>query len=1011
LALGYPPSAFDRIEHRPALKARVADLRARSDALNAGGAENTILALLDLAAADEWASVVARREAHTACLEADRPNNLLQQRRPQNVWASPPRLTDEASAANSKWGGRQSSPSPAAGEAILFTPGGHQGEPTMNDSSADTANLISAVPDCPLEDMPPGEADAIARITQAIEARVRATAAADPPARRDAHAKMHGCVEAQLTVLSDLPPALAKGLFAQPATYQAWVRFSNGSGKPSPDGEPDGRGMAIKVLGVTGSRTGTQDFVMIDNPTFFVPNAAEYVEFNKRDNPFTFFVPDLNPMHIRLGDALTALQIAARRVSNPLNTQYWSMTPYLYGDVACKYSARPAGGRAPFEDHGGDDFLRENLVRSLDAGEAVFDFCIQLQGDPAHMPVEDPTVEWREEESPFVPVARLTIPRQGFDTPQRRAFGTNLSFTPWHGLDAHRPLGGVNRARRTVYETISRVRHDINGEERVEPASLTPAIAVDPPASAVAAAAADTFFDRFMGLAGEVVDAIPWADGAASMTVINSLVHSTTNRPHPWSTASDYTSWKALTDRTYQGRQLPVSTRDPADLPPLDKVVALFARPAGEQLLSPKSTCLFPAFAQYLTDGFIRTGVPGQPETAANRARTSSNHEIDLCPLYGRTEAQTNALRLRGEGEGERGRLLSQVVGGEEFAPFLYVDAGARVDPRFDGVRDAPLFGPVPPPPEQLASLFAFGGDRANSTPFSAMMNTLLLREHNRIAGVLEQQNPSWDDERVFQTARNILIPIFIKIVVEQYINHITPLPFNLVADPQVAWTADWNRPNWITAEFSLLYRWHSLVPDTIDWPGATIPLAAFGLDNRPLLASGLAAGFCAAAAQPAAELGALNTSAPLLMVEQFAIQQGRSNRLQSYNDYRVQYGMPRAATFEQISSHPAILAGLKAAYATPDDVEFYPGIFAEDRVPKSPLPGLLMRMVGVDAFSQALTNPLLSQHVFNAATFSPWGLELINDTHNLGQILARNCAAGAANPEDIVMTQKSWRY
>jgi prostaglandin-endoperoxide synthase 2 len=628
------------------------------------------------------------------------------------------------------------------------------------------------------------------------------------------------------------------------------------------------------------------------------------------------------------------------------------------------------------------------------------------------MPVEDPTIEWREQDAPFVPVARLTIPRQGFDTPERRAFGTNLSFTPWHGLDAHRPLGGINRVRRVVYETISRVRHEINGTVSVEPTSLTPQIpAAIPGAPPVEAVAADTFFDRFMGLAGEVVDIIPWADSAASMTVINALVQSTINRPHPWSTASDYTSWKALTDRTYQGRQLPVSTRDPAGLPPLDKVVAVFERPVGPQLLSAKSTCLFPAFAQYLTDGFIRTGVPGQPETDANRARTSSNHEIDLCPLYGRTEAQTDALRLMSGAAGMRGRLKSQVIDGEEFAPFLYLDAGTRVDPQFDGTLDAPLFGPAPPPAEQLASLFAFGGDRANSTPFTAMMNTLLLREHNRIAGELERQNAGWDDERVFQTARNILIPMFIKIVVEQYINHITPLPFNLVADPQVAWTANWNRPNWITAEFSLLYRWHSLMPDAIDWQGAPIALGTFGLDNRPLLTSGLAAAFFGAAAQPAAELGALNTSSSLLIVEQFAIGQGRSNRLQGYNDYRVQYGMPRATSFEQISSHPATLEALKAAYATPDDVEFYPGIFSEDRVPKSPLPGLLMRMVGVDAFSQALTNPLLSQHVFNAQTFTPWGFELIQATHNLGQILERNCAAGAVNPEDIVMTQKSWRY
>ncbi len=867
----------------------------------------------------------------------------------------------------------------------------------------------------PWEQVPPGEAEAISAITQAIEQRVRATAAADPPARRDAHPKMHGCVEAELRVLDGLPPELAKGLFARPATYQAWVRFSNGSGKPGPDKDGDGRGMAIKVMGVTDSRTGTQDFVMINNPTFFVPNAAEYVDFNKADNPFKFFVPDLNPLHARLHDMLTALAIAGRKVSNPLNSQYWSMTPYLYGDRPCKYSARPAGPPSPFEDRSTPDFLRDNLVKALEAGDAAFDFCIQLQGDPEAMPVEDPTVEWREQDSPFVPAARLTIRRQGFDTPERRAFGENLSFTPWHGLDAHRPLGGINRVRRTVYETISRVRHEINGAVRAEPASLTPEIPAEAPSpTPKEAPVADSLFDRFMGLAGEVVDAIPCADDAASMSVINGLVHSTRNRPHPWSTASDYTSWKSLTDRTYQGRQLPVSTRDPATLPPVDKVVAVFARPDGRQLLSEKSTCLFPAFAQYLTDGFIRTGVPGQPETDANRARTSSNHEIDLCPLYGRTEAQTDALRLKNSVAGSRGRLKSQLIAGEEFAPFLYINAGTQLDPQFDGKLDRPLMGPPgapDPAPERLASLFAFGGDRANATPFTAMMNTLFLREHNRVAAELEKQNPGWDDEQVFQIARNIIIPMFIKIVVEQYINHITPLPFDLVADPQVAWTADWNRPNWITAEFSLLYRWHSLMPDAINWSGEPIPLESFGLDNRPLVKSGLVAAFCGAAAQPAAELGALNTSDSLMIVEQFAIKQARTNRLQSYNDYRVQYGMPRAASFEQISSHPDIVKALLAAYETPDDVEFYPGLFAEDRVPKSPLPGLLMRMVGVDAFSQALTNPLLSQHVFNAKTFTPWGFQLIHDTHNLGQILKRNCPAGAVNPEDIVMTQKTWRY
>jgi hypothetical protein len=102
---------------------------------------------------------------------------------------------------------------------------------------------------------------------------------------------------------------------------------------------------------------------------------------------------------------------------------------------------------------------------------AEFDFMVQLRADGNAMPVEDPTVEWDERAAPFVPVARITIPQQDFDTQERREFAENLSFTPWHGLDAHRPLGGINRVRRTVYETISRLRHELNGVQRAEPAA------------------------------------------------------------------------------------------------------------------------------------------------------------------------------------------------------------------------------------------------------------------------------------------------------------------------------------------------------------------------------------------------------------------------------------------------------------------------------------------------------------------------------------------------------------
>ena len=153
------------------------------------------------------------------------------------------------------------------------------------------------------------------------------------------------------------------------------------------------------------------------------------------------------------------------------------MAPFACGGVACKFSARPLPPSSPYTAADGPDFLRANLALHLAEAEARFEFLAQPRTDPGAMPVEDPRILWDETASPFVPVAEIAIPRQRFATPEGDAFGENLSFTPWHCVDAHRPLGGINRLRRTVYETISRLRHEMNGTPRVEPtASAAPAL-------------------------------------------------------------------------------------------------------------------------------------------------------------------------------------------------------------------------------------------------------------------------------------------------------------------------------------------------------------------------------------------------------------------------------------------------------------------------------------------------------------------------------------------------------
>ena len=159
-----------------------------------------------------------------------------------------------------------------------------------------------------------------------------------------------------------------------------------------------------------------------------------------------------------------------RRYSNPLAIRYFSVVPSLLGDKAVKYALTPRDvGQAPTPKGASNDYLREAMANQLASCNAVFDFAVQFQVDPYKMPIEDPGVTWDEAISPFRKVATLTIPSQIFDTPEQREFGDNLSFNPWRCLPEHRPLGGVSRARRQVYQALSTFRHESNQAPRVEP--------------------------------------------------------------------------------------------------------------------------------------------------------------------------------------------------------------------------------------------------------------------------------------------------------------------------------------------------------------------------------------------------------------------------------------------------------------------------------------------------------------------------------------------------------------
>ncbi len=293
--------------------------------------------------------------------------------------------------------------------------------------------------------------------------------------RRDAHPKMHGLVRASFEVEHDLPPELRVGVFQPGKHYQTWVRFSNQNGSIQDDHERDIRGVALKLMQVPGAKllpeesdAPTHDFILISTKVFVTRNAREFDDLVQ--SMMKGWLPTIGFFLTHLHDTLNLLK-SSKVFGNPLHIHYYSTTPYLFGPGrAVKYCLRPHHPHPdPVPDDAGPDFMREAMAHQLRNHDAKFDFMVQFQTDAQRMPIEDPSEEWDEKESPFIKLATLRIAQQQFDTPEQRVYGDNLSFSPWHALPEHRPLGSVNRARRVVYDAISRFRHLKNGVVRKEP--------------------------------------------------------------------------------------------------------------------------------------------------------------------------------------------------------------------------------------------------------------------------------------------------------------------------------------------------------------------------------------------------------------------------------------------------------------------------------------------------------------------------------------------------------------
>lgn len=319
--------------------------------------------------------------------------------------------------------------------------------------------MPTATPGLAEEIVAPGEA----ALTADFIAFLKAASAKRHPTgtmRRFNQPRHAGCVEAEFTVLDTLPEEQRVGVFSQPRTYPARIRFASASSET--DRERDVRGMSVKLLQVDGENLTagetTQDFILNSHPVMVAAGTKDFLELLQALEAGGLHQARYFLLHPRSA----SIGLAARQHPTcHLDITYWSTTPYLFGKGrAVKYIARPCSPRkSSLPDPLTDNYLHDAMKAHLEQSDACFDFMIQFQTDSRKMPIEDATVEWKERDSPYRAVARIRIPTQTIDDPDRLKFCEEVAFNPFHCLVDHRPLGNFNRARREIYQAMAQFRH------------------------------------------------------------------------------------------------------------------------------------------------------------------------------------------------------------------------------------------------------------------------------------------------------------------------------------------------------------------------------------------------------------------------------------------------------------------------------------------------------------------------------------------------------------------------
>jgi hypothetical protein len=270
-------------------------------------------------------------------------------------------------------------------------------------------------------------------------------------------------------------------MFATPRTYPIIVRLSTAFGEIRSDRVRRPRGMAIKVLGVSGpkaltdDKSSNQDFLLVNHKSYF-SGAAAYLNaqriFEVQPNFPDFAIRALgfvSRMLVKPKSAGVPIPMLANALADPganiIGETFYSEAALRFGDYVARLAAAPVSdaaraltGQPAYHD---DDELLHSVVEFFSKNSAEYELRAQLCVDLKRTPVEDSSIDWPEDIAPFQPLAKIVLPSQAANSQARRAYVDDvLSFTPWRCLADHQPLGSIMRLRKDAYRTSSVFRHE-----------------------------------------------------------------------------------------------------------------------------------------------------------------------------------------------------------------------------------------------------------------------------------------------------------------------------------------------------------------------------------------------------------------------------------------------------------------------------------------------------------------------------------------------------------------------